>query len=124
MAGRDSVDQKLGFARKKQCLLQINAPYRPWTENQCSDTLVCVKDQKLVLLGGRIRRMRESRKISQEKLAELAGIDRAYYGGIERGERNVAAVNIVKIADALGVEVGQLFPPISDLRQFMKEKRP
>jgi transcriptional regulator with XRE-family HTH domain len=82
-----------------------------------------VKDGKLVLLGGQIRRLREKKNLSQEELAGLADIDRAYYGGIERGERNVAAINITKIANALGVEVGKLFPPLSALRRAMREKR-
>src|SRR5580700_10812214 len=101
----------------------MTAPHRPWTENARADRLLRVKDRKLVLLGGQIRRLREGKSISQEKLAELADIDRAYYGGIERGERNVAAINIVKIADALGVEVGKLFPPMSAFRRGMKGQR-
>lgn len=35
---------------------------------------------------------------------------RAYFGGVERGERNIAALNLIKIAEALEVEVGELFP--------------
>jgi DNA-binding XRE family transcriptional regulator len=100
-----------------------NATHRPWTENARADTLLPVKDRKLVLLDGQIRRLREEKNISQEKLAELAGIDRSYFGGIERGERNVAAINIIKIADALGVEVGKLFPPLSGFRRTMKGER-
>jgi transcriptional regulator with XRE-family HTH domain len=75
------------------------------------------------LLGQQIRRLREEAKLSQEAFAGLAGIDRAYYGGIERGERNVAAINIIKIADALDVEIGRLFPPLSALRQTRKGGR-
>jgi transcriptional regulator with XRE-family HTH domain len=75
-----------------------------------------VKSQKLVSLGRQIRRLREEKNLSQERFAGLADIDRAYYGGIERGERNVAALNLIKIAEALSVEVGQLFPPLSSLR--------
>jgi transcriptional regulator with XRE-family HTH domain len=86
--------------------------------------LACVKDQKLVLLGAQIRRLREEQHLSRERLAELAAIDRAYYGGIERGERNVAAINIIRIAGALGVEVGRLFPPTSTLQKCMKGERP
>jgi transcriptional regulator with XRE-family HTH domain len=83
-----------------------------------------VKERKLVLLGEHIRRLRKEKNISQEKLAELARIDRAYYGGIERGERNVAAINIIKIADALEVEVGKLFPPLSLLHKTLtREER-
>lgn len=76
-----------------------------------------MKSQKLVLLGRQIRRLREERNLSQEDFAGLAGIDRAYYGGIERGERNVAALNLIKIALALDLEVGKLFPPASTLRR-------
>ena len=82
-----------------------------------------VKNRKLALLGQRIRRRREEKNLSQEEFAGLADIDRAYYGGIERGERNVAALNIIKIAVALGVEVGELFPPLSALRRAVKGER-
>ncbi|MBT4608109.1 MAG: helix-turn-helix transcriptional regulator, partial [Thiotrichales bacterium] len=41
-------------------------------------------------------------------LADLAGIDRSYMGGIERGEHNLALVNIKKVADALGISVSEL----------------
>ena len=75
-----------------------------------------MKNRKLVLLGQQIRRLREEKNLSQEEFATLANIDRAYYGGIERGERNVATLNLIKIADALKVEVGELFP-IARLRQ-------
>jgi transcriptional regulator with XRE-family HTH domain len=89
----------------------------------CADKLLLVKSRELGLLGQQIRRLREAKNLSQEAFAGLAGIDRAYYGGIERGERNVAAINIIKIADALGVEVGRLFPSVSALRRIPKGGR-
>jgi DNA-binding XRE family transcriptional regulator len=101
----------------------INAPYRPWIENPCADSLLPVKNRNLALLGQEIRRLRMEKHFSQEEFAGLADIDRAYYGGIERGERNVAAINIIKIADAMGVEVGKLFPPLSALRRATKGGR-
>ena len=76
-----------------------------------------VKNPRLALLGQQIRRLREEKGLSQEEFAGLANLDRAYYGGIERGERNVAALNLIKIALALGVEVGELFPPLPALRR-------
>ena len=76
-----------------------------------------MKNPKLALLGQQIRRLRDEKGLSQEEFAGLADIDRAYFGGIERGERNVAALNLIKIADALGVEVGKLFPPVAALRR-------
>ncbi len=66
-------------------------------------------------MGRRIRSLREAKGISQEAFAAKAGLDRAYYGGIERGQRNVAAVNLIRIAKALDVEVGALFPPNREL---------
>jgi transcriptional regulator with XRE-family HTH domain len=64
----------------------------------------------LVALGEQIRRVRQGRGISQEDFANAAGLGRSYYGGVERGERNVAALNLMRIAAALQVEVGELFP--------------
>lgn len=82
-----------------------------------------MKNRKLTLLGQEIRRLRENKGLSQEEFAGLAGIDRAYYGGIERGERNVAALNLIKIAEALDVEVGELFPPLSAIQSATKGGR-
>ena len=72
----------------------------------------------MLALGRQIRRLREAKKLSQETFAASAGLDRAYYGGIERGERNVAALNLIKIAAGLEVEVGELFPKVSALRHL------
>jgi transcriptional regulator with XRE-family HTH domain len=65
----------------------------------------------LVALGQQIRKIRELRDVSQEAFAAGANLGRSYFGGIERGERNVSAFNLMRIAAALGVEVGELFPP-------------
>ena len=75
-----------------------------------------MRDEILRLFGERLRELRTKRDLSQEHLAELAGLDRNYIGQIERAERNVALVNIVKIAKALGVEPGELFAPFTGAR--------
>ncbi len=64
----------------------------------------------LVALGQQIRKVRQERGFSQEEFANAAGLGRSYYGGVERGERNIAALNLMRIAAALQVEVGELFP--------------
>jgi len=64
------------------------------------------------VFGEEIRRLRSKRKLSQERLAELANLHRNYVGGIERGERNVALLNIVRLARALKVPPAKLFQHI------------
>lgn len=73
-------------------------------------------DHQLEAVGRQIRKLREEQGLSQEDFAAKAGLDRAYYGAVERGKRNLSARNLIKIAAALNVNVGALFPPISDLR--------
>lgn len=62
--------------------------------------------------GARLRQLRKARKMSQEGVALASSLDRSYLGRIERGEINVSLVNIHRIADALSVGAGQLFPEI------------
>jgi transcriptional regulator with XRE-family HTH domain len=63
----------------------------------------------LVDLGQRIRAIREKKGVSQESVALACGLDRSYFGGIERGEHNVAVVNLEKIAIALDIPIKDLF---------------
>jgi transcriptional regulator with XRE-family HTH domain len=79
------------------------------------------KDPQLVAIGQRIRELRVARGFSQEAFAMEVGLDRAYYGGVERGERNVAALNLIRIAASMKLEVGELFPPV---RTLTKGKAP
>jgi transcriptional regulator with XRE-family HTH domain len=66
-------------------------------------------DEVIITLGKRIRELRQHTGLSQERFAARAGLDRTYYAGIERGERNPSVKNLAKIAGALGVSIGTLF---------------
>ena len=62
----------------------------------------------LTVIGNNVRNLRKKMGISQEELGDVAGLDRTYIGGIERGERNVSALNIAKLAKALKVKPEKL----------------
>jgi transcriptional regulator with XRE-family HTH domain len=60
------------------------------------------------LFATNLRREREAQGISQEALADLAGLHRTYVGSVERGERNISIDNIERLGRALGVEPADL----------------
>jgi transcriptional regulator with XRE-family HTH domain len=64
--------------------------------------------------GARIRQLRTDRGLSQEALADLAGLHRTYIGSVERGEQNLSLLNIERLAVTLGVSLFQLFAPFKD----------
>jgi ribosome-binding protein aMBF1 (putative translation factor) len=76
------------------------------------DSLGCMgrkpDDAIKAVFGRRVRELRATKGLSQERLAFACGLDRTYVGGVERGERNVSLLNIWKIADALGVKAREL----------------
>jgi len=94
-----------------------NELYTPWIYIQLlwivlsfgAGLLVKKKDARLVAFGKRVRALRVSKKISQEGLAMLAGLDRSYMGHVERGETNLTLLKVHQIADALDVHPSSLF---------------
>lgn len=66
------------------------------------------KDHAVVQFGLNIKVFRKALGISQEELASLAGLHRTYIGMIERGEKNITLINIIKLSQALGVTACEL----------------
>jgi transcriptional regulator with XRE-family HTH domain len=66
-------------------------------------------DDIRIRFGKSLRQKRHKLGVSQEEFAEMCGLDRTYIGGIERGERNVALVNLEKIAKTLRISIAELF---------------
>ncbi len=58
--------------------------------------------------GLRVRALRNAQGLSQEALADAAGLHRTYIGSVERGERNITLSNIYALADALNVPAQEL----------------
>ena len=76
-----------------------------YSKTDCTIVLTMADDDIIQRIGLNITIIREQRGLTQEKLAELAGLHRAYIGQIERGEKNIGLRNLEKIAKALGVDI-------------------
>jgi transcriptional regulator with XRE-family HTH domain len=84
------------------------------------------------ILAENLRLIRLQRRIPQDELAHLVGLDRSYFGAVERGMRNIAVDNLDKIAAALGISVAQLLTEpdtsgvaghqMEDIRRWIKEE--
>ena len=63
----------------------------------------------MLAFGRAVRQVRKNRGFSQEAFADLCGIDHSYMGCVERGESNLALVNIEKIVRALNMPLSEFF---------------
>ena len=72
-------------------------------------------------IGHAIRQVREDRSLSQERLAEFAGLHRTYVSSVEQGRRNLSIENIHKIANALDVSMTELIQLCEDRLDRSKE---
>jgi transcriptional regulator with XRE-family HTH domain len=71
-------------------------------------------DPQLQVLGRRIKELRSERGWSQEEFAEVCGVHRTYMGHIERGEKNLSFGSLVRVANALGISLSELFKGLED----------
>ena len=68
---------------------------------------VSKKDPR-ILFGSSLSKLRKEVGLSQEQLALESGIARSYLSGVERGQRNIALINICRLADALNLDPAEL----------------
>lgn len=64
--------------------------------------------EKLKILGRNIKKQRSTTSLSQEGLGDLCNLHRTYIGMVERGEKNITILNLLKISNALNVQVNKL----------------
>ena len=70
----------------------------------------------LAIFGKTVRRFRELKGFSQERLAAEARLHRTYIGGVERGERNLSLLNVLQLARTLGVKPSVLMASLDNLQ--------
>lgn len=71
------------------------------------------------LFGKKLRELRRSRDITQEKLAEMSGLSLQYIGEIERNRRNPSLTSMESLAEALNIPIGDLF----NLEEFQRSDK-
>jgi transcriptional regulator with XRE-family HTH domain len=69
------------------------------------------RERALRVFSAQLKKLREARELSQERLSELSGLNRNYVSDVERGRRNPCLFNIIKVAEALNVSPSELFRP-------------
>jgi len=99
-----------------------NNTHSLWCRKQELSTIAGVNDL-WAAFGRRVRRLRHKFEVSQEELADRAGLHCTYLGGIERGERNPALINIGPLAVALGVSIAELFSTFAEPPRHRKRGR-
>ncbi|MDO5667008.1 MAG: helix-turn-helix transcriptional regulator [Alcaligenaceae bacterium] len=67
-----------------------------------------MKTEHLKRFGAHVRHLRNQKELSQEQLAEKAEMHRTYIGMVERGERNPALLNLIRLAEALEIPLTSL----------------
>lgn len=112
----DMLHQECTFFKTENIIKLTNGYHIPWfylrqkriIQGMAKPSPKHAGAQVLVDLGIAIRSARVAKGLSQEALAADANLDRSYMGGVERGEHNLALMNIVKIANAVGLKPSEL----------------
>ena len=75
----------------------------------------------LVNFGLAVRQFRKARGMTQEAFADACEIDRSYMGGVERGERNLALVNVARIVETLEMKPSEFFKALDATEEVAKQ---
>lgn len=75
----------------------------------CILKLLSMKKEILIKFGNKVRKERNKLGLSQEELADKAGVHRTYIGMVERAEKNITLENIEKLAKALNLKLSNFF---------------
>lgn len=79
-------------------------------------------EEILLTLGCKIRELRKQKNLSQEVFADKANIERAYFGYIERGKKNISIILLMRIAKVLEVSPSDLFPDYESLYPLLNDE--
>jgi transcriptional regulator with XRE-family HTH domain len=69
------------------------------------------------LLGRNVLRIRKSKNLTQEELAEMSGFSQQYISGLEKGQRNPTVVTVYELSLALGINYIELLKPDTQARK-------
>jgi len=75
-------------------------------------------DLILISFGKHLKKLREERSLSQEELAHRASLDRTYISGVENGRRNISLKALNSIANAMKINLAELFRDIEYDEQY------
>jgi transcriptional regulator with XRE-family HTH domain len=78
---------------------------------------------ELKLIGDRINKIRNKRKLTQDEVSHATNIARSHFGEIDRGETNLTALTLIQIAVVLDVSVGELFPSKRELIDIESKRK-
>ena len=97
--------------RTATAVTPIDGTHSLWTHSRLADDygFMVNNNRNSSRFGDAVRRARAAAGLTQEELAERAGLERSYIGGVERGDRNPTLIFIEKIAEGLDIDLAELF---------------
>ncbi|WP_429362533.1 helix-turn-helix domain-containing protein [Paraburkholderia sp. MM5496-R1] len=105
--------------RRKVCRRKSNTLLKSWGNKYWGSAIVRQDPKRIVAVN--LRRLRTASGLSQEELADRAGLHRTYVSSIERAQRNLSLENLFSLAAGLAVDVRELLAPLPEDQQGWKK---